>query len=41
MAAKKKALKTLAAGDLGIDVNTVGAKASKVKVRKSKVPLRW
>lgn len=38
MAAKKKTLKTLAAGDLGIDAATVGAKASKVKVRKIAEP---
>lgn len=38
MAAKKKTLRTLAAGDLGLDPATVGAKASKVKVRKIAEP---
>ena len=38
MAAKKKSLKVLAAGDIDLDVATVGAKASKVKVRKIAEP---
>ena len=38
MAAKKKTLKTLAAGDIAIDPATVGAKASKMKLRKISEP---